>query len=176
MRSENEETRETRLSQQAPPRRFPGSLQAGRRRSREAPVPSGDSAALLPLATVLSGRTVYAGPELRGSVELDEIVAVRQSDGSAQVLGYGSIAEEALYLLIDGFAGGGFGALMTWANAEPETGFSYDPELGLAVGPEGRPRLVVGRSGCRVRLSFETGRNDPGAEIAGAAWWGPSEG
>ena len=135
-----------------------------------------DSVALRPVATVLSGSAVYAGPESRGTVELDEIVAVRQSDRRVMMLGYGSNAEDALYLLIDGFSGGGFAALMRWGGAEPETGFSYDPERGLLVGPEGRPRLVVGTSGCRVRLTFETGRNDPDADIASVSWWGPSEG
>ena len=133
-------------------------------------------AALLPMATVLSRDVVHEGPGGRAAVELDEIVAVRRSDGSALVLGYGSVAEEALYLLIDGYAGGGFAAVMLWAGVQPESGFSYDPELGLLVGPKERPRLVVGRSGCRVRLAFETGRNDASADIAGFAWWGPSEG
>ena len=176
MRTESKRTRETRLLQRAAPQRFLGSLRGGRRRPRDGPVPPGDGAALLPMATVLPRDTVYAGPESRGTVELDEIVAVRQSDRRLMVLGYGSNTEDALYLLVDGFAGGGFAALMRWGGAEPETGFFYDPERGLLVGPEGRPRLVVGRSGCRVRLTFETGRNDPNAEIAGAAWWGPSEG
>ncbi len=145
-------------------------------RSAEVERRSGNRTPLLPVVTVLSRKSVYAGPESRGTVALDEIVAVRVSDGSTVVLGYGSPAEESLYLLIDGYAGGGFAALMRWGGVEPETGFSYDPERGLLIGPENRPRLVVGRSGCRVRLTFETGRDDPDAEIVGAAWWGPSEG
>ena len=132
--------------------------------------------ALLPVPAAISRDIVHEGPDGCGSIELDEIVAVRQSDRRVMVLGYGSTAEDALYLLIDGFSGGGFEALMQWGDIQPESGFSYDPERGLLVGPEGRPRLVVGRSGCRIRLTFETGRNDPGAEITGAAWWGPSEG
>ncbi len=144
------------------------SAQAGRR--------SADGTPLLPVATVLSRNSVETGPGERATVALDEIVAVRQSDGSALILGYGSVAEESLYLLIDGFAGGGFAALMRWGGVEPETGFSYDPELGLLVGPEDRPRLVVGRSGCRVRLIFATGRDEARANIAEVAWWGPSEG
>ncbi len=138
--------------------------------------PPEDGAVLLPIPVALPPTSVQAGPEGRESVELDEIVAVRQSDRRAMVLGYGSIAEEALYLLIDGFSGGGFGALMTWANAEPKTGLFYDPELGLLIGPEGRPRLVVRRSGCRVRFTFVSARDDTDADIADFSWWGPSEG
>ena len=176
MRSESKGIRETRLSRQAAPRRLLGDLRGRLKRSRETPGPPGDGAALLPMATVLSRSTVYAGRGSSAAVELDEIVAVRRSDGSALVLGYGSVAEEALYLLIDGYAGGGFAALMNWAGVQPESGFSYDPEQGLLIGPEGQPRLVVGRSGCRVRLTFETGRKDASADIAGVVRWGPSEG
>lgn len=145
-------------------------------RSEQAERRSGDGTSLSLMATVLSRNAAYEGPGEGGTAELDEIVAVRQSDGSAIVLGYGSLAEDALYLLIDGFAGGGFAALMRWGGVEPETGFSYDPDQGLLIGPEERPRLIVGRSGCRVRLTFATPRDEACANISEIAWWGPSEG
>ena len=175
MRSDDERMGATRLPRRKLPQRLPGSSTEMAQRSQAAPAPPGDGAALLPMVTALSRDFVHEGPGERGTIELHEIVAVRQSDGGALVLGYGTVAEDALYLLVDGYPGGGFAAVMRWAEVTPEDGFSYDPERGLLVGPEDRPRLVVGRSGCRVRLTFASPRTGPGTDIAGVSWWGPSE-
>ncbi len=98
MRSDSEGTQETRPLRQRTPRRFPGSSRGRLRRSEEAPIAPKEGVALLPVAIVLSCKFIHGGPGERATVALDEMVAVRQSDGSAPILGYGGVEEEAFYL------------------------------------------------------------------------------
>ena len=128
-----------------------------------------------PMPVMLTGSTVYEGPDEQGSVELDEIIAIRLFDGDTAVLGYGVIDQDVLYQLLGSWVGGGFEALMDWAGVDRPSGFLFDPDMRLLIGPEEGPVLMVGRSGSRVRIDFRTGRNNEATGVAQYSRWNRSE-
>lgn len=109
--------------------------------------------------SILTGHMLYEGPDEQESVELDEIIARRFSDGASTVLGYGTIEEYQLYRLVNRWVGGGADELLAWGGIDPNTAlFIYEPEFGLRIGPKGRALLVVMTSGSRIRLEFKKSR------------------
>ncbi len=124
-----------------------------------------DSDLLIPV--MLTGDMVYEGPDAQDSVDLDEIIAVRESDRATIVLGYGRIEESPLKKLVQNWSGGGFEELLDWAGIEKETaGGVYVPDLGLLIGPKEKALLLVGRSGSQVRLKYKTGRTYEPSSVA----------
>lgn len=102
------------------------------------------------------------------SIVLMEIVAIRMRSDSddvhRSVLGYGTLAEETLYTLISNWAGGGFAELMKWGGIAETDQVVFDENRGLAIGDrsEEYPKLVIGFSGCKVRIEFTSPRSETG--------------
>ncbi len=131
---------------------------------------------LFPMPTMLTGSMIFEGPDEQHSVELEEIIAVRLYDGATAVIGYGRIEKEQLYQLIGSWVGGGFDKLMAWGGVDRTAKFLFKPGFGLVIGPEGRPIILVGKSGTRVRFEFRTGRSGERTSVARYSNWKDADG
>ncbi len=107
------------------------------------------------------------GPRELDSVEMDEIMAVRLSDGENIPIGYSPVEEYALIRLAERWLGGDIHKLLKWGEVDAKTArIVYQPGVGLRIGPEGQTQLLVVASGTRVRLEYLDERNERAAKQA----------
>ncbi len=107
------------------------------------------------------------GPRELDSVEMDEIMAVRLSDGENIPIGYSPVEEYALIRLAERWLGGDIHKLLKWGKVDAKTArIVYQPGVGLRIGPEGQTQLLVVASGTRIRLEYLKERNERAAKQA----------
>lgn len=105
-------------------------------------------------------------PEKDWEVELWEVIAIRQVDGDAKVLGYAADLDELVIFNLLQY--GGYSDFEKWGSLGDDVIYKFDPALGMAIGGgDAPPQVCIGRSGCRLKFGVLEARPDDTYENSG---------